>query len=81
MSLLCQYRHVLGVEGQGFHSYRVMNIAILDFIGTIVIAWLISIAFKIYFGYVLAAAFALGIVLHRLFCVNTTINKIIFGVV
>lgn len=81
MNSLCQYKHTFGVEGQGFHSYRVLNIAVFDFIGTIVIAWLISLMFNIHFGYVLVTAFALGIVLHRVFCVNTTINKILFGVV
>ncbi len=81
MTSLCKYRHALGVEGQGFHSYRVLNIAVFDFVGTILIAWLISVTFNIYFGYVFMTAFILGVILHRVFCVNTTINKYIFGVV
>lgn len=81
MTSLCKYKHVFGVEGQGFHSYRVLNIAVFDVIGTILIAWLISATFNIYFGYVFVAAFILGTILHRVFCVNTTINKYIFGVV
>lgn len=78
---LCKYKHVFGVEAEGFHSYRILNIAIFDVIGTIIIAWLISITFNIYFGYVIVCAFVLGIIMHRVFCVNTTINKYIFGVV
>jgi hypothetical protein len=81
MSLLCKYKHIFGVEGNGFHSYRIMNIAVFDFIGTIIIAWLISFIFKLHFVYVVFIAFILGIFLHRIFCVNTTINKYIFGVV
>jgi hypothetical protein len=81
MNSMCKYKHIFGIEGQGFHSYRVMNIAIFDVIGTILIAWIISIIFKIHFGYVIIVAFLLGVILHRIFCVNTTINKYIFGVV
>lgn len=81
MEGLCKYKHVFGVEGQGVHSYRFLNIAVYDVIGTILIAWLISVVFNIHFGYVVVSAFATGIILHRMFCVNTTINKYIFGVV
>ena len=81
MPYLCKYKHILGVEGQGFHSYRVLNIAVFDLIGAIAIAWFISMAFNLHFVYACIVAFALGIILHRLFCVNTTINKMIFGVV
>ena len=75
---LCKYRHMFGKEGQGFHKQRFRGVALYDTIGTIIIAWFISIAFKIDFTSTLIGAFLLGIVLHRLLCVNTTINQLIF---
>jgi hypothetical protein len=76
---LCKHRHIFGKEGQGFHKQRFLGVALYDTLGTIIIAWLISIAFKIDFLSTLIGAFLLGIFLHRLFCVNTTINQLIFG--
>ena len=75
----CKYKHIFGEEGKGFHSIRVFNIAILDVIGTVIIA--IAIAYYAKFNYwvTIFVAFILGIILHRLFCVNTTINMLIFG--
>jgi hypothetical protein len=81
MYSLCKHKHIFGVEGQGFHSYRVFNIAILDLLGTVVISWLIAATLNVYFVYVFVIAMVLAIILHRILCVKTTINKIIFGVV
>ena len=76
---LCQYKDALGVPGQGIHSYRIFNIAVADVLMTIAGAWLISIAFPKRFLLILAILFLLGIALHRLFCVNTTVGRTIFG--
>ena len=84
MSLGCPFnklKEIFGKEGEGVHSYRVFNIAIVDVIATIIGAYLLSIFFKINFWIILIILFILGIILHRLFCVNTTINKFIFGFV
>jgi len=79
--MFCQWKYIFGEEGKGFHSVRFANIAILDLIGTVIIAWLFSIYFRISLLISLIGAFVLGIFAHRIFCVNTTINKQIFGVV
>ena len=84
MSLGCPFnkmKEIFGKEGEGVHSYRIFNIAIVDVIATIIGAYLLSIFFKINFWIILIILFILGIILHRLFCVNTTINKFIFGFV
>lgn len=78
---LCKYKHVLGEEGKGFHSVRILNIAILDLLATVLGSWLISYYFKLNFFIVLITALIIGVLLHRLFCVNTTINKMIFGTI
>lgn len=76
---LCKYKNMLGEEGKGVHSVRLFNIAILDLLATILGAWAISVYFKLNFFIVLLFAIIIGILLHRLFCVNTTVNKMIFG--
>ena len=77
---LCKYRHVFGREGEGVHSMRLFNIAVVDLVLTIVAAIAISYYTKLNLLVVLVGLFALAIVIHRAFCVNTTINKTIFGV-
>ena len=78
MKSLCKYKDILGEPGKGVHSYRIMNIAIVDVLLTILVAFLISYFFKFNFWYTLIIFFLLGIVLHRLFCVRTTIDKLLF---
>ena len=74
-----KYSEIFGKPNTGFHSFRVFDIAILDLLGTILISGLISVSFNFNFLIVLIFLLVLGILLHRLFCVNTTINKLIFG--
>ena len=77
----CPYKHLLGKEGEGVHSYRIFNIAIIDVLFTLIGAFIISYLFKYNYFIVLLCLFILGIILHRFFCVNTTINKLIFGII
>lgn len=77
---LCKYRHIFGKEGAGVHSLRVFNVAIVDVIGTLAIAFAISQVMKWHFGLVAAGLFGLAILMHRLFCVQTTVDKLLFGV-
>ena len=74
----CPYKNMLGKLGEGVHSYRFANLAIVDVIMTIIAAFIISAVFAISFWKVLAVSFILGIVLHRLFCVRTTVDKLLF---
>ena len=66
------------MPNKGIHSYRFFGVAIADVIMTIVAAFLISYFFKYSFVKTLLALFILGIVLHKLFCVRTTIDKLLF---
>lgn len=74
-----KYSDIFGKPHTGFHSFRLFDIAINDLLGTIVISGIISYSFNFNFLLVLIFLLILGIILHRLFCVNTTINKLIFG--
>lgn len=75
------YSEIFGKPKEGVHSYRILDLAIVDIIMTIIGAITITLIFKINFFLILIFLFLLGIFLHRLFCVNTTINKLIFGIV
>ena len=75
---LCKYKNALGEPGKGIHSYRLFGVAIADVIMTIIGAWLISYFFKLSFLKTLIILFILGVILHRLFCVRTTLDKFLF---
>jgi len=76
-----EFSEIFGRPNEGAHSYRFMNLAIVDVVGTIIVAFIIAKLFNLNFFLTLLLFFILGIILHRLFCVNTTINKMIFGIV
>jgi len=75
---LCKYKDSLGIPGKGIHSYRVFNVAIIDVIMTIIGAYFISIWLKKSFLITTILLFLLGIFLHHLFCVRTTVDKFLF---
>ena len=75
---LCKYRDALGVPGQGLHSYRFMGIAVVDLALTIVSAILITRVAGWSFGWTLVGLLVLGVALHRLFCVRTTVDLLLF---
>lgn len=76
---LCKYRDSLGTPHKGIHSYRLFGVAIVDVIFTIIGAMIISYFSKRSFIFTLIFLFILGIILHRLFCVRTTIDKLLFN--
>ena len=77
---LCKYKNLFGEVGKGVHSYRIFNIAVVDVVLTILGAYIIYLFNpKFNFIYILLFLFILGIFLHRLFCVRTTIDKFLFG--
>lgn len=76
---LCTYKDALGQPATGIHAYRVANIAIADVIMTLAVAYIISLLFQISFVYSAMGMFIAGIILHRLFCVRTTVDKMLFS--
>jgi len=78
--MLCPYKDILGKVGEGAHSYRIANIAIVDVIMTIIGAFILHFLFPKYSVLSIAIVlFLLGIILHRLFCVRTTVDRLLFG--
>ena len=77
--MLCKYKNVLGKVNTGLHSYRILDIAVIDVILTILLAYVVKLIFpNKKFILILVLLFLLGIILHRLFCVRTTIDKLLF---
>lgn len=88
---LCQYKNIFGAPGTGIHKYRIFNVAIVDVVVTLLIAALITWIWykkspkknKKHVGWVLLGVsvglFIIGVVAHRLFCVDTTVDKKLFG--
>ena len=82
---LCKYAEIFGKPGEGVHSIRVFDIAIVDVVMSIIVAlflyYVINYMFSINVSYwvYLIILFLMGILMHRLFCVKTTIDKLLFG--
>jgi hypothetical protein len=78
--MLCQYKDIFGKMNTGIHSYRFFNIAIADVVLTFIAAFILHLFLpKIKFTIILLFLFVLGIILHRIFCVHTTIDKLLFN--
>ena len=74
----CKYKDAFGKIGTGIHSYRILDVAVLDFGVTAFVAYLISLVSGVRFIYSFIGFFVFGIFMHRLFCVRTTLDKLIF---
>ena len=75
---LCKYKDIFGKPNTGLHSLRILDIAIFDVLCVIIIGMLISNTFKMSLLYTIISLFLLGIILHRLFCVRTTVDRLLF---
>ena len=77
---LCKYKNILGEPGKGIHSIRLFGVSVIDVLLTFLLAFVINYFiggnFKMYL-IVLIFSFSLGIILHEIFCVKTTIGKLL----
>ena len=77
--MFCKYKNIFGEPNTGLHEYRILDIAIVDVILTIMAALFINIYLPHYNVIViLFVLFLIGIISHRIFCVRTTIDKLLF---
>uniref|UniRef100_A0A6C0CUS8 Uncharacterized protein n=1 Tax=viral metagenome TaxID=1070528 RepID=A0A6C0CUS8_9ZZZZ len=75
---LCKYKNMFGEPGTGAHSYRFWNIAIVDVVLTILAGLILSWITGMTRVHSIITMFVLGIIAHRLFCVRTTVDKLLF---
>jgi len=76
---LCQYKDLFGKPRDGLRKYRIFDIAILDTAVVIIIGLIFSWVTKVNIWLTLAVLFLSGIIVHRLFCVETGLGMKIFG--
>ena len=77
-NMLCEYKDIAGTPNEGIHSYRIFGLAAVDVTGTLGIAYIIHRYTSI--GFPTAALFLLlsSLIVHKLFCVDTTLTKLVF---
>lgn len=76
---LCPYKYIFGKPSEGFHSYRIFDISILDVIVVCIGAYFISYYYQLDYKITLFISFLIGIIAHRLFCVETKVDRLLFG--
>ncbi len=76
---LCKYKDIFGKVGEGAHSLRFLNIAVVDTLLTFVLAYLSNKYLKSNLLVVFIVLMILSILIHRAFCVETTLTKMFFS--
>jgi hypothetical protein len=77
--MLCKYKNIFGKVGQGAHSIRLFDVAVVDVLMTVIVSMVINYFYPRYrLIYILGSLFIAGIILHRIFCVRTTVDKLLF---
>ena len=77
-SSLCPYKYLFGKPNESVHKYRILDVAIVDLSMTIAASYLIARYYNKDFKIILVILILLGIISHRLFCVRTTVDKLLF---
>ena len=76
---LCEYKDLFGEPGKGIREWRIFNLSIVDFIGAIILGLILSKLFNTSKIGGVFLSFILGLIFHKLFCVETTLNKLLFN--
>ncbi len=77
--MFCEYKDIFGKPGEGIHSFRIFDISVFDVLIVVFLAYVIQLSIPSFsFIYILIILFIIGIITHRLFCVRTTIDKLLF---
>ena len=76
---LCKYRDIFGKVGTGVHSLRFFNFAVVDTLLTLLLAYIINYFLKTNLLIVFIVLIILSIIIHRIFCVETTLTKMFFS--
>ena len=76
--MLCQYSNIFGQPGVGFHNHFGTPIAVLDLGLTAVAAYWVSKKYRYKFIPTMGAFMVGAVLIHKLFCVDTALNKMLF---
>lgn len=75
---LCKYKNLFGIPGQGIHAFKILGISVWDTLIALVVALIIVWVTGWPYLKTIVGFFLLGIIIHRLFCVRTGIDKMLF---
>ena len=69
--MVCPYAFIFGKPGQGAHSTRFMGYAVVDSVGTVLLAILLAYIFNTGFWVTLLISFVVGEILHYIMGAQT----------
>jgi hypothetical protein len=75
---LCKYKNLFGQPNIGLRKYRIFDIALYDTLVVIIIGVIFSYVSGFSLWKTLAILFISGIIVHRLFCVRSGVDKLLF---
>ena len=75
----CKYKDILGKPNTGVHSVRLFDISVVDVLLTVLLGYGVHLLTKANLYFLIVVMFVLGIVVHRIFCVKTKVDRILFG--
>jgi len=76
---LCKYKNVIGEPNTGLRKkYRIFDVAVIDTVVTLLAVYLISYFSGYPFLYTLVITFIIMVISHRLFCVRSTTDRLLF---
>ena len=75
----CRFKDIFGKPREGVHALRipVLDIALVDTLLTLAAALLISKLFQSSFLWTFLILLVVGVIVHRMLCVDTRLNKLI----
>jgi hypothetical protein len=76
---LCKYRDIFGKVGTGVHSLRLFDIAVVDTLLTLLLAYVINLYLKSNLLVIFVVLMVASILIHKAFCVETTLTKMFFS--
>lgn len=75
---LCKHKNIFGKVGEGAHKLHLGGVAIVDFMLTVLGAFIFYYISGVPMNITLIVLLVLAIILHKVFCVNTSSNLFLF---
>ena len=72
---LSQYQNIFGEQGKGLHRFRLLDVAAIDYLLSILLSIAVSAITKFPLVLTTILIFILGIILHTIFGVKTSAVK------
>ncbi len=78
--VICPYANLFGKPNEGIHKYRIGPFALVDLLLTALAALILCYLMPIFnFLTAFICLMLIAIIIHKLLCVDTALNKMIFG--